>query len=92
MYYLMGPFYLLVASIMCMYFTTTEYVEGKGKINVASSSLIFSWVLTSLVVTSIVAGVSAELTVGMTNGMHLLIAIMAATVTLIVSSLIVSYS
>lgn len=92
MYYLMGPLYLLVASVMCMYFSTSEYLESKGKINVASYSLIFSWAITSVVVTSIVAGVSAELTIGMTNGMHLLIAIMSATVTLIISSLILSYS
>lgn len=92
MYYLMGPLYLLVACAMCMYFTASELIESKGKVNFASGSLILSWAFTSLVVTSIVAGVSAELTIGMTNGMHLLIAIMSVTVTLIVSSLIVTYS
>lgn len=92
MYHLMGPGYLLVASAMCMYFTMMECIDTKGKINFASKSLIFSWSITSLIVTSIVAGVGAELTIGITNGMHLMIAIMAVCVTLILSGLIISYS
>lgn len=86
------PVYVGLSCIMSLSYSCIECIKEKGKLETATYSILFTWIIVSLIVASVISGVVGEMMVGMTNYIHLLIALILACVTLSISSLILYWS
>lgn len=92
MSYYAVPVYVGLSCLMCLSYSCIECVKDKGSFDTASKSILCVWMVVSAIVASVIAGVVGEMMVGMTNYMHLLIALILACVTLSISSSIIYWS
>lgn len=92
MSYYAVPIYVGLSCILSLSYSCIECVKEKGKFDSATNSILCTWVIVSAIVSSIIAGVVGEMMVGMTNFMHLLIALILACVTLSISSSLIHWS
>ena len=86
------PVYVGLSCLLSLSYSCLECVKEKGKFDTATKSILCTWVIVSAIVTSVISGVVGEITIGMTNYMHLLIALILACVTLSISSLLIYWS
>ncbi len=92
MSYYAVPVYVGLSCILSLSYSCMECVKQKGKLDTADNSILCTWVIISGIVASVIAGVVGEMMVGMTNYMHLLIALILACVTLSISSSMIYWS
>jgi hypothetical protein len=87
-----APFYVGLSCLLSLSYSCIECVKEKGNFDIATCSIFSTWVIITLIVASVIAGVAGEMMIGMTNYMHLLIALVLACVTLSISSSIIHWS
>ena len=92
MSYYAVPVYVGLSCLLSLSYSCMECVKEKGNLDTAIHSILSTWVIVSAIVASVIAGVVGEMTIGMTNYMHLLIALILACVTLIISSSLIYWS
>lgn len=92
MSYYAVPVYIGVSCLLSLSYSCIECVKEKGDIDNASKSILCIWVIVSSIVASIIAGAVGEIMVGMTNYIHLFIALIMACVTLSISSSLLYWS
>jgi hypothetical protein len=92
MSYYAVPVYVGLSCLLSLSYSCMECVKEKGKLDTATHSILCTWVIVSAIVTSVIAGVVGEMTIGMINYMHLLIALILACVTLSISSSVIYWS
>lgn len=86
-----APFYVGISCLLSLSYSCIECAKGKGN-DMATSFILCGWIITTLIVASVVAGVAGELMMQIYNYMHLLIALVLACVTLSISSSLVRWS
>ena len=87
-----APFYVGLSCLLSLSYSCIECVKEKGNFYIATCYIFSTWVIITLIVASVIAGVAGEMMIGMTNYMHLLIALVLACVTLSISSSIIHWS
>ena len=87
-----APFYVGLSCLLSLSYSCIECVKEKGNFDIATCSIFSTWVIITLIVASVIAGVAGEMMIGMTNYMHLLIALVLSCVTLSISSSIIHWS
>lgn len=87
-----APMYVVLSTLLCLSYSCIECTKDKGKIDTSTKSMLSTWCVISLIVASVIAGVSGEMMIGMTNVMHVLIALLLVCATLIVSSLMIYWT
>jgi hypothetical protein len=92
MSYYAVPVYVGLSCLLSLSYSCIECVKEKGKLDTATNSILCTWVIVSAIVASVIAGVVGEMMIGMTNYMHLLIALVLACVTLSISSSLIHWS
>jgi len=86
------PVYLGTSLLLCCSYCCIENTKEKGNLDTATHSILSSWCIVSIIVTSIIAGVVGEMSMGATNATHVLIALILACVTLSLSSSLIYWS
>ena len=92
MSYYAVPVYVGLSCLLSLSYSCMECVKEKGKLDTATNSILCAWVIISAIVASVIAGVVGEMMIGMTNFMHILIALILACVTLSISSCMIYYT
>ena len=92
MSYYAVPVYFGLSCLLSLSHSCIECVKEKGKLETATKSILCTWVIVIVIVASVIAGVVGEMMIGMTNYMHLLVALVLACVTLSISSSILYWS
>ena len=81
-----APMYVGISTILCCIYSCIESTKQKGKLKDSDKSILSVWCIVSVIIASIVMGVSGEMMVDRTNVLHLLIATLLACITLSISS------
>jgi hypothetical protein len=92
MSYYAVPVYVGLSCILSLSYSCMECVKEKGNLDTATNSILCAWVIISAIVASVIAGVVGEMMIGLTNTMHILIALILACVTLSISSCMIYYT
>ena len=92
MSYYAAPVYVGLSCLLSLSYGCMECARQKGKIDNTTKSLLCGWVIVSAIVASVVAGVSGEIMIGITNITHILLALILVCVTLSISSSIIYWS
>jgi len=92
MSYYAAPIYVGLSCLLSLCYSCIECAKDNGNFDTATKSIFSAWILTSIIIGSVIAGVSGEMMIGITNYTHLLIALILACVTLSISSFIIYWS
>lgn len=92
MSYYAVPIYVGLSCVLSLSYSCIECVKEKGKFDSATYSILCTWIIVSAIVASVIAGVVGEMMIGMTNYMHLLIALILACVTLSISGSLIYWT
>ena len=89
-YALLG--YVGLSMTLSFSYSCLECLDNKFKLPQTSCSILFVWVICTLIITSILAAVMGEMAMGQVESMHVIIAGILVLVSLCVSSSIVYYT
>ena len=80
-----APVYAGLSCLLCLLYSCIECVKEKGS-TPATTSILSTWSLVSIIVSCVITGVAGEMMIGMGNTTHILIALLLACITLSISS------
>ena len=89
MSYYAVPIYVGISFVLSLSYSFGEFIKHKGKTDTFTSGVLFSWLLTSSIVASIIAGIVAELNTGTVSSSHIAIMLLLLLGTLSISSCMV---
>lgn len=86
-----SPIYFTLSFCMSLAFSSMECIKEKGNLSTENNAILCSWSIISLIVTFIIAAVSAEAMIKQATLTSILFAILLSSGTLVVSSLIIHW-
>ena len=93
MSYYAVPVYVGLSCVLSLSYSCMECAKSKkGNVDTATKSIMLGWIIVSGIVAAVIAGVVGEITLGISSVSHILIALILACVTLIISGSIVYWS
>lgn len=84
MSYYAVPVYVGISTLLCSLYCCIESM--KGKLDNTVKSILCSWCVMSIIITSIIGGIAGEMTMGIAPMSHVLIMMILFCVTLSISS------
>ena len=92
MSYYATPAYVGLSCLLSLIYASIECVKDNGTLDNATHSILCGWCIVSMIVGSVILGVTGEMAMGISSMPHILIALILACVTLSISSSIIYWS
>lgn len=87
-----APMYLVISSTLCVIYGMIEFGKDKGNLNTQDKLILSAWCIISLIVSSVIAGISGEMMEKSLNPMYILLTLILVCATLSVSSSLIYWS
>jgi hypothetical protein len=84
--------YIGLSFLLSMCYSSIEVSKNKGSLDNMTRTIMIGWCIASLIVASVIAGISGEAITGFINPTHLIVGLILACTTLIISSCMVVYA